>query len=79
MERKRYVPQRNVLKRIVGQIALAVQREVQLYMKRAFRMACEMKGFESSWVQAEGDGCNNIFGISGGKEVVVIMSTSSVK
>ncbi len=42
-------------------------------------MACEMKGFESSGVQAERNNCSNIFGIAGGKEVVVIMSTSFSK
>ncbi len=51
---RRYVPQQNVLKRIVGQIALAVQREGQLYAKRAFRTACEVKGFESSWFRRKG-------------------------
>ncbi len=31
--------------RAVDRAALAVQREVQLYAKRAFQAACEMKGF----------------------------------
>ncbi len=65
---------------MVSQTALAVQQQVQLYAKRAFQTACEMKGFLNLLrVQAGRNSCSKIFGISGRKEVVVIMSMSSSK
>ncbi len=65
--------------RVDGRAALAMQRQVQLYANRAFQASCEMKGFWIFLGSGKRNGRSNIFGISGEREVVVIMSTSFSK